>query len=215
MTADLPDPYLRERLERLRAAGRLRRAALRLTGAAPTPREVEALRRQDIGPAGRLAEDVTAAVTASQPVWDLIAAMDLPEDITVREYADLTRHLVGRRTAHPRDRGDVSASLSFADPANTGVVRRVVPGAGPNSVTAYRYATLTSPGGVVEPFVVALRVRDSGIHQVTATMPVAATFLRYEQEFGVVTQDDVEALEVVVRLDLLEVRRTHDLLLGA
>lgn len=70
--------------------------------------------------------------------------------------------------------------------------------------------------GSPEPFVVVVRSGPpGGANTVTATMLVAATFLRHEQEFGILSEDAAERLEVMVRMDLQEIIRTHQLLLDA
>ena len=118
----------------------------------------------------------------------------------------------------PGGRGSpVSASLLFTDPRNLFTFRQIIPGdLEPHEVTGYRYASLAARDfGTPEPFVVALRGREPGRNSVTATMLVAATFLRHEQAFGIISDDAAEHLEVMVRLDLREIMRTHRLLLEA
>jgi hypothetical protein len=43
-------------------------------------------------------------------------------------------------------------------------------------------------------------------------MPVGATFLRHEQEFGVVSKGDLQRLHIAVDSDLRETIRTRQLL---
>lgn len=207
---------LRVRLSRYNEGGLVRKAAMRLAGEALTPDDLEVLRRRDIGVQGRVAEDVTRAVFASDPIWALLAEKGLPEDLTVTELDAISYALRGGPSAEGK-RDPVSASMLFTDERNVSMLRRIIPGGlEPYEVTGYRYACLTAPDfGNPEPFVVALQSLEPGRNSVTATMLVAATFLRYEQEFGVLSEDAAERLEVMVRLDLQEIIRTHRLLLEA
>jgi hypothetical protein len=76
-------------------------------------------------------------------------------------------------------------------------------------VDAYRYATLRTRAGPVEPFVIALRTRDAQHNDVVATMLVAATFLRHEEDLGAFTGADLEPLEDVLAKDLAGIAETH------
>lgn len=208
---------LRVRLGRYNDGSLIRKAAMRLAGEALSPDDLELLRRRDLGVQGRVSEDVVRAVTESEPIWTLLAEKGLPEDLTVNELNAISYTLRGG----PPDQGSwgnpVSASMLFTDPRNLVTLRQIIPGdLEPHEVTGYRYACLSAPDfGTPEPFVVALRSREPGMNSVTATMLVAATFLRHEQEFGVISEDAAERLEVMVRLDLQEIIRTHRLLLEA
>jgi hypothetical protein len=208
---------IRVRLSRYNDGGLIRKAGMRLAREALAPEELELLRRRDIGVHGRLSEDVLRAVTESEPIWTLLAEKQLPEDLTLDELDAISYALRGG----PTDRGSrgspVSASLLFTDPRNLFTLRQIIPGdLEPHEVTGYRYVSLMARDfGTPEPFVVALRSRESGKNSVSATMLVAATFLRHEQAFGIISDDAAERLEVMVRLDLREIIRTHRLLLEA
>jgi hypothetical protein len=208
---------LRVRLSRYNEAGLLRKAGMRLAREALSPGDLERLRRRDLGVQGRVSEDVIRAVTESEPIWTLLAEKGLPEDLTVSELDAIAYALRGG----PRDPGSrgnpVSASMLFTDPRNLLTLRQIIPGGiEPHDVTGYRYACMLTPDfGRPEPFLVALRSRQPGRNSVTATMLVAATFLRHEREFGVISEDAAERLEVLVRLDLQEIIRTRRLLLEA
>jgi hypothetical protein len=208
---------LRVRLSRYNDGGLIRKAAMRLAGDALTPEDLELLRRRDIGVQGRVAEDVLRAVSESEPVWALLAEKGLPEDLTVAELDAISHALRGGPIGPPGSGNPVSVSMLFTDPRNVSALRQIIPGdLEPHEVTGYRYACLSAPDfRTPEPFVVALRSSQPGRNSVTATMLVAATFLRYEQEFGVLSADAAERLEVMVRLDLQEIIRTHRLLLQA
>jgi hypothetical protein len=208
---------LRVRLSRYNDGGLIRKAAMRLAGEALAPDDLELLRRRDIGVQGRVSEDVLRAVSESEPIWALLAEKGLPEDLTIDELEAISDALRGGPRG-PESRGNpVSASMLFTDPRNLSTLRQIIPGdLEPYEVTGYRYAFLTAPDfGSPEPFVVALRSHQPGRNSVTATMLVAATFLRHEQEFGVLSEDAAERLEVMVRLDLQEIIHTHRLLLEA
>lgn len=208
---------LRVRLSRYNDGGLIRKAAMRLSGDALTPDDLELLRRKDIGVQGRVSEDVIRAVSASEPIWALLAEKGLPEDLTVAELDDISYALRGGPQGPDSMGSLVSASMRFTDPRNLAALRQIIPGGlEPYEVTGYRYACLIAPDfGSPEPFVVALGSHEPGRNSVTATMLVAATFLRYEQEFGVLSEDAAERLEVMIRLDLQEIIRTHRLLLEA
>jgi hypothetical protein len=208
---------LRVRLSRYNDGGLMRKAAMRLAGEALTSEDLELLRRRDIGVQGRVAEDVLRAVAESEPVWALLAEKGLPEDLTVEELGAISHALRGGPVGIASKGNPVSASMLFTDPRNVAALRRIIPGdLEPHEVTGYRYACLSAPDfGTPEPFVVALGSSRPGRNSVTATMLVAATFLRHEQEFGVLSEDAAERLEVMVRLDLQEIMRTHRLLLQA
>jgi hypothetical protein len=207
---------LRVRLSRYNDGGPIRKAAMRLAGDALSADDRELLRRRDLGVQGRVSEDVLRAVWESEPIWALLSEKGLPEDLTVAELDAISAALRGGPT-DSASRANVSASMLFTDPRNVSALRHIIPGdLEPYEVTGYRYACLTAPGfGTPEPFVVALRSIEPGRNSVTATMLVAATFLRHEQEFGVLSEDAAERLEVMVRLDLQEILRTHRLLLEA
>lgn len=207
---------LRVRLSRYNDGGLIRKAAMRLAGEALGPEDLELLRRRDIGVQGRVAEDVLRAVTESEPIWSLLAEKGLPEDLTVSELNAISDSLRGG-PPDARRGNPVSASMLFSDPRNLLTLRQIIPGGlDADEVTGYRYACLVAPDfATPEPFVVALRSRQPGVNSVSATMLVAATFLRHEQEFGVLSEDAAERLEVMVRLDLQEIIRTHQLLLQA
>ncbi|HEX8095011.1 hypothetical protein [Jatrophihabitans sp.] len=208
---------LRVRLSRYNDGGLIRKAAMRLAGEALAPEDLELLRRRDIGVQGRVCEDVLRAVSESEPIWALLAEKGLPEDLTVDELDAISDALRGSPRSPETRSNPVSASMLFTDPRNVSTLRQIIPGdLEPYEVTGYRYAFLTAPDfGSPEPFVVALRSHQPGRNSVTATMLVAATFLRHEQEFGVLSEDAAERLEVLVRLDLQEIIRTHQLLLEA
>ena len=205
---------LRVRLSRYNDGGLIRKAAMRLAGEALTPEDVELLRRRDIGVQGRVAEDALRAVIESEPIWTLLVEKGLPEDLTVNELNAISYSLRGGPPQEGGRGNPVSASMLFTDPRNLFTLRQIIPGdLEPHEVTGYRYACLTAPDfGSPEPFVVALRSREPGMNSVSATMLVAATFLQHEQEFGILSEDAAERLEVMVRLDLQEIIRTHRLL---
>lgn len=214
-TPDDPDaPELRQRVTRYRDAGPLRRAAMRLTGDAPTPQQREQARRRELGVEGRLAEDVVRLVQECDAIWTMLAEQDLPEDLTLREFSTISQYVLGRPVRPRGPRPLVDVSLAFDDPRNVLTLRRIIPSATPMpQITAYRYATLRSVTyGAIEPFIVGLRSKPTGERDVVATMLVAATFLRHERQFGIFSTDDLEQLEVTVRLDLLETIRTRQLL---
>jgi hypothetical protein len=190
---------------------------MRLLGQALSATEKESLRRSAIGSEGRVAEDAIRAVIESEPIWPVLAERDLPEDLTVRELGAIAAALRG----YPADRTStdsiVSASLMFGDQARIVRLREIIPSdlLSPD-VTGYRYATLMRRGGNTrEPFLVTLRGDAFGQNTVAATTLVAATFLRFEQELGVLTEDAVRHLEVLVGMDLAEIVRTRRLLLEA
>ncbi|HEX8303356.1 MAG TPA: hypothetical protein VF612_00640 [Jatrophihabitans sp.] len=208
---------LRVRLSRYTDAGLLRKAGMRLAGEHPTPEDLELLRRRNLGVAGRVSEDAIRAVTECEPIWILLAEKGLPEDLTLAELDALSYALRGG-PAEPDGRNRVGASLLFTDPHNLAALRQIIPGdLEPHEVSGYRYASLMAPDfGSPEPFVVAVHSdRPGGANTVTATMLVADTFLRHEQEFGIISEDAAERLEVMVRMDLQEIIRTHQLLLDA
>jgi hypothetical protein len=208
---------IRVRRSRYDDGGLIRKAGMHLAREALDPDEVELLRRRDIGVHGRVSEDVLRAVTESDPIWTLLAEKQLPEDLSLAEMDAISHAL----RDGPNDPGDktapVSASLLFTDPRNLVTLRQVIPGElEPHEVTGYRYASVIArDGGTPEPFVVALRSRNPGLNSVVATTLVAATFLWHEQAFGNLAEDAAERLEVMVRLDLREIIRTHRLLLEA
>ena len=212
--ADADLEAARERIDRYEAAGPLQRAALKLVNQAPDRVEREQLRRHRIGLEGRVAEDVSRAVALSEPVWDLLAELGLPEDISRRELADIRESVVGRPTS-----ADVSTKVSLRlsdNEVSIAAVRNLFPGlAAPHAVDGYRYATWTEPDtGAVEPFVVALSERRIGLHSVVATMFVGATFLRYEQEFGTVRRRQLERFAAAVAADLHLISSARDMLIA-
>ena len=209
---------LRVRLSRYTDAGPLRKAGMRLAGEHPTPEDLELLRRRNIGVAGRVSEDAIRAVTECEPIWILLAEKGLPEDLTLAELDALSYALRGGPAEPGTGRNRVSASLLFTDPHNLAALRQIIPGdLEPHEVSGYRYATLMARDfGSPEPFVIAVSSdRPGGANTVIATMLVADTFLRHEQEFGILSEDAAERLEVIVRMDLQEIIRTHQLLLDA
>lgn len=208
---------LRVRLSRYNDGGLMRKAAMRLAGEALSPDDLELLRRRDLGVQGRVSEDVLRAVSESEAIWNLLVEKGLPEDLTVTELNAISYALRGGTPSHGSPGTPVSASMLFTDPRNLDALRHIIPGdLEPHEVTGYRYACLSAPAlATPEPFVVALRSGQAGINSVSATMLVAATFLRHEQEFGVLSDDAAERLEVIVRLDLQEIIRTRRLLLEA
>ena len=218
LPADEPSAHeLGSRVGRYDEAGPLGKAAMRLSGAAPTAQERELLRRKHIGIEGRIAEDVARIVLESEPIWTLLTEKDLPEDLTVQELDAISEWLRGRpaeaeagSTALP-----VSASLKFSNPGSVAAVTAAIPGDfSADDVTAYRYALFHPRANTVEPFVVALYSEDRtlGPNEIVATMLVAGTFLRHEQEFGVVSAADLDRLHRAVELDLQETIRTRQLL---
>jgi hypothetical protein len=207
-------PKARERVGRYSEAGLLGKAAMKLTGEAPTAEDLELLRRQDIGVEGRIAEDVTRIVLASEPIWTMLAEKDLPEDLTVQELDEITECLRGRPPESATGEPPVRVSLKFADPESVLAIRDAIPGElSSDDVNAYRYALLSGLGPAApEPFIVALFSQRTGSNQVTASMLVAATFLRHEEEFGVVSAPDLDHVHVAVLADLHETIRTERLL---
>lgn len=211
--ADEPDlDELLERAARYEEAGLLGRAALQLTFRALDAREREVLRRHSIGPEGRIAEDAVRAIIESEPIWGLLARLDLPEDASSRELDEIQRFLLGRRTG-PGDPLPHVSIRSARDPLRVSVVGSLLP-ALPARVDGYRYAALTEPiTRTVEPFLVLLHTRPNGDSDVVATLHLGATFLRHEQEFGFLEPERVRTLATLVAADLENVRRTHQELL--
>jgi hypothetical protein len=214
---DVHRELLRARLDRYRNGNVLRKIAMRITGTAPTARELELVRRSAIGGEGRVAEDVLRAVAESEPIWPMLAQKDLPEDLTIRELGRISTALRCAPMGTSDTDAVVSASLMFTDRTHLLMLRRHIPGdLLPQETTGYRYVTLLARGGhMPEPFVVVLRREPSGDNIVVATILVAATFLRYEQELGLLGEDAVERLETIVRTDLQEIVRTRQLLRDA
>lgn len=205
---------VRASAERYEDAGLLGRAALRLGQRAPSAANRERLRRHDLGVEGRIAEDVTRAVVASEPIWNLLVENDIPEDATVRELAVIDEVLRGRAEGDDFTRTVISITYRWHD-LRADAVRAAIPG-GPHPGRAYRYATLTDlRTGRVEPFVLALADAGRGDNDVVAAMLLDATFLRHEQELGVVAESALAALEDVAGADLEETRRTYEALRGA
>ena len=204
---------LRELASRYDQAGLLGKAALQLRHKAPDAGERERLRRHTIGPEGRIAEDAIQAVRASDPIWALLSQLGLPEDTSVRELNHIQRYLVGRRPGRNDAVPDVSIR-SARDPLRISVVGSIVPGAlDPEAIDGYRYATLVDRSvGLVEPFLVLLHSRHSGDNDVVATLHLGATFLRYEQEFGLVDPDRLMTLGALVESDLIDIKQTHQAL---
>jgi hypothetical protein len=209
---DPGDPReLRLRAARYAEAGLLGKAAMRLSRESLTPAQREQVRRHDLGPEGRIAEDVVRLVDACVPIWSLLAEKGLPEDLTVRELNAIWECLLGRTPGGWVEPNAVDVSLKFTrSPLHVTALRRVVPGmSDEDRVDAYRYATLRTRAGPVEPFVIALRTRDAQHNDVVATMLVAATFLRHEEDLGAFTGADLEPLEDVLAKDLAGIAETH------
>ena len=204
-------------MQRASRSSVLRTVARRLWGQALRPGEDERPRRHSIGAEGRAAEDVIRAVTESEPIWSLLAEKDLPADLTLRELDAISAALRGTSADQTSTDTVVSASLMFADPARMVMLQQVLPSELlPLEITGYRYATLTRRGDrACEPFIVALYSPAPGVNTVAASMLVAATFLRYEQELGVLSADAIGRLEILVGMDLTEIVRTRQLLLEA
>jgi hypothetical protein len=205
------------RLDRYSRGSVLRKATMRLLGQALSAAEKESLRRRAIGSEGRVAEDTIRAVTESEPIWPVLAERDLPEDLTVRELDAIAAALRGCPADRTGTDSIVGASLLFGDQARMLMLREIIPSdLLPPDVTGYRYATLMRrSSNTREPFIVTLRSHGCGENTVAATVLVAATFLRFEQELGVLTEDAVRHLEVLVGMDLAEIVRTRRLLLEA
>jgi hypothetical protein len=203
---------LRSRKARYEDAGPLGKAAMRITRSALTPAQRQQLRRHEIGTEGRIAEDVVRVVDGCEPVWSLIASMGLPEDLTISELNEIWECLLGRRPRGWSESNVLDVSLKFrGNPLHVAALSRVIPGTWPDvAFDAYRYATLTTPGtGAVEPFVLALKELDPPRNQVVATMLVAPTFLRHEEEIGVIDPADLEPLQDILGRDLAAVAETH------
>jgi hypothetical protein len=203
-------------MHRSSGGGVFRTVAKRLTGQSFRASEEES-RRQSIGAEGRAAQDVIRAVAESEPIWSLLAEKDLPADLTLRELDAIGAALRGSPAGQSATDTVVSASLMFADPARMIMLQQIIPSDPlPREITGYRYATLSRRGHrACEPFVVALHSYAPGVNTVVASMLVAATFLRYEQELGVLSADAVGRLEILVGMDLKEIVRTRQLLLDA
>lgn len=203
---------LRERQARYDEAGLLGKAALRLSREALTAAERARLRRADLGPCGRVAEDVVRVVVACGPIWDLLATKGLPEDLSVSELNAIWECLLGRE---PRGWGEANVldvSIKFTgSPLHIAALRRVIPGTTPqDAFDAYRYATLrTVDTHDIEPFLVALRERKGRDDDIVATMLVAPTFLRHEEELGVFDAEDLGPVEDVLVQDLAAVADTR------
>ncbi len=205
---------LRGRRDRYEGASLLGKAALRLSGVAPSPAEREQLRRHELGVEGRIAEDAVEAVLASVPVWAMLAEKGIFEDLTVTELNRIGEDLLGRPVEGLEDVARIDVSVKFTDRSHIALLHRVIPGElHPEVFNAYRYATLT-PGSVAapEPFIMALSDDESGVNEVVAAMLVESTFLRHEQEFGALETADIRPLEAMLQDDLIAVRETHRLL---
>lgn len=206
---------LRARKARYDEAGVLRKAALRLGREALSPAERERLRRRELGAGGRVAEDVTRVVIACQPVWSLLATNGLPQDLSVRGLNAISECLLGRSTQGWAESSVVDVSILFSrSPLHVAALARVIPGTdSANAFDSYRYATLrTADTHEVEPFVVAVRQRHPGApgdDEIVATMLVAPTFLRHEEELGVFSAEDLGPLEDILAKDLAAVAETH------
>lgn len=199
---------LLERAARYAEASLLGKAALQLRLRALDAREREVLRRHTIGPEGRIAEDALRAVRESEAVWPLLTRHDLPEDASPRELDEIHRFLVGRPT-RPDDPLPHVSIRAAADPLPLAVVTGLLVDV-PGPVTGYRYAALAEPRArVVEPFLVLLRTRRQGGNRVLATLHLGPTFLRYEQELGLLDADRVQTLATIVAADAENVRRTR------
>lgn len=223
MTSD-PGAGRSARRQRLaRAAAHLRAAgsAVRATGADAIGRvearldERSALtryrqRRQAIGPEGRLAEDVVRAVRACQPIWELLQEKGISEDLSLGELDSIHEGLLGRSVRTGDAILDVSIKLA-GDAFRARSVRAAIPAAADvEEFDAYRYATLTElQSGRVEPFIVALQTNSQLTNDVVSTMFVDSSFLRYEQEFGVIDTEAVALLSMIVLADLVDLRRTE------
>ena len=215
--SDEPDlAELLERAARYDEAGLFGKAALQLTNRALGARERRRLHRHAIGAEGRIAEDVVKAVHVSEPIWSILAERGLPEDASTRELADIQRFLAGRRT-RPGDPIPHVSIRTARDPLRLSVVRSVVPGAVDlDPIDGYRFATLTDPSiRFVEPFLVLLHELPRGDNDVVASLHLGATFLRYEQQLGLVDPERVQTLATVVEEDLADIEKTHRALLEA
>jgi hypothetical protein len=204
-------------MHRSSGGGVFRTVAKRLGGHALRAGEDESRRRHSIGGEGRAAQDVIRAVAESEPIWSLLAEKDLPADLTLRELDAIGAALRGSPAGQSATDTVVSASLMFADPARIIVLQQIISSdLLPLEITGYRYATLARRGHRgCEPFVVALHSHAPGVNTVAASMLVAATFLRYELELGMLSADAVGRLEILVGMDLKEIVRTRQLLLDA
>lgn len=205
------DPELAALIERAARYDRsslLGKAARLLAQRAPGPREREIVRRHSLGAEDRIAEDAVRIVLACEPVWALLSRHGMPEDASTRELNDIARHLVGRRTR--RDEPPPHLSIRAArDPLRLAVATSLLPDL-PQQVDSYRYATIDDePAGALSPFLVLLRDRPRGDSSVVATVHLGATFLRYEQEFGLIDADRLETLAALVEKDLADVARTY------
>jgi hypothetical protein len=207
---------LQGRVERYEGAGPLGKASLRLSHQAPDGAERERVRRHALRIEGRIAEDVARAVHDSEPIWELIVEKGLPEDLSVCELNDIRRWLLGRNV--PNATAVTSLSIRFnRNPPRVAALAAAFPGDfAASEVTAYRYATVTSPAdGNEEPFIVALHERADGRNDVVATMLVAAVFLRHEQEFAALDEKVLGTLASTVAMDLQSIADTNRALLGA
>lgn len=197
-----------ERTARYDRSGLLGKAARLLAQRAPGAREREIVRRHGLRAEERIAEDAVRVVLACEPVWALIARHGMPEDASTRELNDITRHLVGRRTRRSEPPPHLSIRAA-RDPLRLAVVTSLLPEL-PQQVDSYRYAAIDEePPGAPSPFLVLLRDRPRGDSAVVATVHLGATFLRYEQEFGLIHPDRLETLATVVAQDLDDVARTY------
>lgn len=204
--ADLAE--LLERAARYERSGRLGKAARQLAQKALDPQERERLRRHRIGTEARIAEDAVHAVLASEPVWALLARHGLPEDASPRELDDIARFLLGRRSTK-RDTVPHVSIRSARDPLRISIVTTVLPDL-PREVDSYRYAALEDPAtGSLTPFLVLLRSRARGDNEPVAMVHLGATFLRHEQEFGLIDPERLETLATLVEQDLANVVATH------
>jgi hypothetical protein len=208
---------LRGRRDRYEEASLLGNAALRLSGVALSPAEREQLRRHELGVEGRIAEDAVNTVSASVPIWALLAEKSIFEDLTVTELNRIGEDLLGRPVEGLEDVARIDVSVKFTDADHIVLLRRVIPGElHPEVFNAYRYATLTANNvSAPEPFIMALSDVGSGVNDVVAAMLVDATFVRHEQDFGALEARDIRPLESMLQSDLDAIRETHRLLRDA
>ena len=203
---------LLERAARYERSSRLGKAARQLTNKALRAKDRERVRRFRMDTEDRIAKDAVNAVLASEPVWALLARHGLPEDASTRELDDIARHLLGRRSV-TRELVPHVSIRSARDPLRITIVTTVLPDL-PAAVDSYRYAALEDPDtGALTPFLVLLRTKSSGENQPVATVHLGATFLRHEQEFGLIDRDRLETLATLVEQDLANVQATHRSLL--
>lgn len=199
MEADPRLDQIRAAMRDYEEAGRLGKLAMKVTGTAPDRSARELLRLQNLGPEGRIAEGILRIVGVSQEVTRIALEHDLLEDITEKEYEQIRRYLLGREPGLRETTWPFVSVLFDTDPVHTAAISNVLPDVRHAHATdAYRYAVLPE---YTEPFVIALHSKRSGGYGVSGILPAAPSFLRYEEELGVLDKSALARLDAVVQSD--------------